>query len=523
MTMADPRHTLNRKPLEVIKYTRSCLTSSTQDKFFDKINASSTSIDFCSTEDEPPSITEDRIRSFFVDYYDDLNTATNLQGGASSGFWNVFYSDKHSSNYRQITPDGFAIDTEVLIARFTSDEMVLHQSSLISVDNVILMLAGKAAVVTYTADNSYTFHGEKHEDRSVTTAVMELQEGQIKLVQEHKSRGCLIPKVTRWSSSQLNESADHLLYQSHPEDSTIELDHMDSVAPLKDESPRRSQRRSTMKRVAGARPTSHSPMRELSAKRMQLVSPTTSSGRMKKVGSVDTMLRKPERTCGLPVSCEVLSWIEQNRSSHGSLPTPRSEPIDLMLRQPNESWGNTTSSTKHADVTPHKAIAMAGLLVKQPSSRTNKMAPSRSTSTTMSNDLRQQMLREMLPAPVRKSSRGRTHGGTMIHTKSCKGVAALGGRSTHSDSAPVLSRLGGAPSPLLLRPSKSKDFLPVPARKRASMNTGTIEETLPLPIQEMTNATMPEDAIRLSPPSAKFSMFYNPIMLDSTRWNVTGQ
>jgi hypothetical protein len=92
-----------------------------------------------------------------------------------------------------------------------------------------------------------------------------------------------------------------------------------------------------------------------------------------------------------------------------------------MMRQPNESWGNTSSTAKESNITPHNAIAMAGLLVRQ-TSPISKMACTHSTSTTMSNDLRQQMLREMLPTP----------------------------------------------SPLLRR-SHSKDFLSVPARKRASI------------------------------------------------------
>ena len=309
-------------------------------------------------------MTEGSVRAFLVDYYEDLN---GLLSGTSREVWKTFYSKNHSSAYKQIRPNGNPIDSDGLVDMLTSGDMILHNSSLVSVDSVTLMAAGKSAVATYIADQSYALHGTKKEDRCVITAVLEEIEGQVKLVHEHRSKGRPIPKLSRWSSAEPDEVDAKFSYnlpvveQSLNEvllpriTPSIPLKHGEKMVPLKGRLSRGStEPLQNGEKMVPLKGSNHSNLRwSQSPSRLEFEADATAGslrGHFKRVDS-DKMLMKPRRSRGLAVSSEVLDCLVRKGSrekldyptrgcmSSDALMGPSSLNSEPMSRQLNASWG----------------------------------------------------------------------------------------------------------------------------------------------------------------------------------------
>ena len=155
-------------------------------------------IDSSSSSDER-SLTEDAVRAFLTDYYDDLKT---LPGTLSRECWRAFYDKNHSPNYKHIRSSGNLINSEGLVTLFTSGDVTLHDTSLISIDTITILGGNsRSAVATITIDQELTSFGMQSMERSVVSCVLEMCQGSVRLAHEHRSKGRPIPKETRWSSS----------------------------------------------------------------------------------------------------------------------------------------------------------------------------------------------------------------------------------------------------------------------------------------------------------------------------------
>jgi hypothetical protein len=146
-------------------------------------------------------LTEESVRAFLFDYYDQLNALageTNL----TRNCWESFYEKNHGEDFVQIRPSGNPIDSHGLARLFASGgDVVLKAQVLVSVDSVILLANGRVAVVTYTADQSFSYKGVHNEDRAVFSSTIEEINGVHRMMHEHRSSGICIPKETRWSST----------------------------------------------------------------------------------------------------------------------------------------------------------------------------------------------------------------------------------------------------------------------------------------------------------------------------------
>ena len=311
-------------------------------------------------------MTEASVRAFLVDYYEDLN---GYLTGTSREFWNTFHSKNHSPSYKQVRPNGNPIDSDGLVDMLTSGDMVLHESSLVSVDSVTLMAAGKAAVATYTADTSYTLLGVKKDDRSVITAVLEEVDGQVKLVHEHRSKGRQVPKLSRWSSTEPEEVESQgfnvpKIRQSGNEtlmpmiNPPIPLEDGETMVPLKGGLSRATtEPMRDGEKMFPLKGSNHSNLRwSQAASRLEYEvdsSQGSHRGHFRRVDS-DKMLTKPKRSRGLAVSSEVLDCLARKGSREKlNYPTRgcrssdalngsyllNPEPVSPVSRQQNASWG----------------------------------------------------------------------------------------------------------------------------------------------------------------------------------------
>ena len=147
------------------------------------------------------SLTEGAVRAFLTDYYDDLKT---LPGTKSRECWKAFYDKNHSPNYIHIRSSGNLINSDGLVTLFTSGDVTIHDTSLISIDTITILSTTTAspssAVATITMDQELTSFGMQSMERCVVSCVVELSRGSVKLVHEHRSKGRPIPKETRWTS-----------------------------------------------------------------------------------------------------------------------------------------------------------------------------------------------------------------------------------------------------------------------------------------------------------------------------------
>jgi hypothetical protein len=130
-------------------------------------------------------LAEGSVRAFLVDYYDDLNTLS----GKTRECWNAFYRRNHSVKYKLVRPSGECTDSEGLVIQYTSREVSLVDSSLVSVDSITFLTGGKSAIVTFKADHILSWFGTETLLQLVVSGIVEIEDGDIKLVHEHQSNG----------------------------------------------------------------------------------------------------------------------------------------------------------------------------------------------------------------------------------------------------------------------------------------------------------------------------------------------
>jgi hypothetical protein len=141
-------------------------------------------------------LTEERVRAFMVDYYDDIDSI-----GRSKECLETFFRHYCIPDIRWMRPSGNPIDLDGLIQLFTG-ELKVEKMWLVSVDSIQILAGGLAAVVTITSDQTFFYHGVHNGDRAVISSILEVVNHgrEIKIVHEHRTSGQPIPKESRWSS-----------------------------------------------------------------------------------------------------------------------------------------------------------------------------------------------------------------------------------------------------------------------------------------------------------------------------------
>ena len=133
-----------------------------------------------------------------TDFYEDYGGLCTRD--ASREVWNCLLGKYRSEKYQLIRPSGNPIDSGSLIKMFTSADMKVRRIALVSVDSVLVLNGGYTAVAVYTYDQEFCFKGNENADRAVLSCVLEVQDGEIKIVHEHRTNGRPIPKESRWEA-----------------------------------------------------------------------------------------------------------------------------------------------------------------------------------------------------------------------------------------------------------------------------------------------------------------------------------
>lgn len=140
-------------------------------------------------------LTEAKIRAFFNDWYEDFDSICGKGLEACS----LFLERYCSSNYKYVRPSGNPLD-RTGFARMLSIDATVTSVKLVSIDSIDIMEHRRAAVIMYTTDQVFIYKGITNEDRAIVSCVLESNNGEIKVVHEHRTSGRPIPKETRWSS-----------------------------------------------------------------------------------------------------------------------------------------------------------------------------------------------------------------------------------------------------------------------------------------------------------------------------------
>lgn len=140
-------------------------------------------------------ITDVKIRAFLHDYYEDFDS----MNGCCPESWDLFFGKYFVPDFQWVRSSGNPIGKDGLIAMFTNDINIIGVN-LVSIDRIVVLTGQQSAVVTFTADQTFSYKGRRNEDRAVTTGVIEMQGDEIKMVQEHRTSGKPIPRETRWAT-----------------------------------------------------------------------------------------------------------------------------------------------------------------------------------------------------------------------------------------------------------------------------------------------------------------------------------
>jgi hypothetical protein len=207
----DSAQTHKLQTTRIIIIDRMTMAETSEETAMAMANCNESQTNSCSSFESSRSVrplTEESVRAFLVDLYDQFNALAGQQGLTRAN-WESFYEKKHGEDFVQIRASGNPIDSHGLARLFASggDVLFLKAQVLVSVDSVILLGNGKVAVVTYTADQSFSYRGVHNEDRVVYSSTIEAINGVPKLVHEHRSSGICIPKETRWGSAANDQSA----------------------------------------------------------------------------------------------------------------------------------------------------------------------------------------------------------------------------------------------------------------------------------------------------------------------------
>ena len=141
-------------------------------------------------------LTQVLIRTFLYDYHAAYQAMCGPQTIES---WRSFAEKFYIPSFQLVRPSGNPIKRDDL-ATYMASDMNFVKIQMISIDSINIISCMRSAVVIYTAEHFFEYKGIPNEDRCVYTCVLELTDGDIKMVHEHRSSGMSVPKETRWKS-----------------------------------------------------------------------------------------------------------------------------------------------------------------------------------------------------------------------------------------------------------------------------------------------------------------------------------
>jgi hypothetical protein len=296
-------------------------------------------VDFSHGTDQ--ALTENKVRAFLVDYYEDCSTLI----GKSEECWKAFYGKTHMPDYKLVESSRFPIDNEAMIGLIASGN--LKSNILVSVDSVTLLAGGKVAVVNYTTH----YKGEKN-TVSLTTAVIEEIDGEPKIVQEHRSECQPIVKGTRWSAEDENESTNTIPNDDMPvapntvtstgrwycESDDLEKESAEGM-PIADAL-------DTSSLISPDGSTRRMPRRHYMSQDELSLSSRLDQKIMKRIGSRDKIIRKPRRTSEDAFPDLVREVQSIDRAYQSSLGLSTAHPEE-MSNGGNATWGGQNAPMSH--------------------------------------------------------------------------------------------------------------------------------------------------------------------------------
>lgn len=149
------------------------------------------------------ALTEARVRTFMVDYYEDFDSifqttpadAKERRMECMSSFTKQYFTP----DFTFIRPSGNPLDGPGF-AKLMAQHIVVSSMKLVSIDSVQILNGGLSAIVVFTADQQFSFKGNPQSDRTIITAILNTtkEEGGIQIAHKHRSPGIPIPKTGRW-------------------------------------------------------------------------------------------------------------------------------------------------------------------------------------------------------------------------------------------------------------------------------------------------------------------------------------
>lgn len=149
-------------------------------------------------------LTEERVRSFMVDYYEDFHSIFQTHRHSSvmekKDCFTAFCEHYYTPNFLFVRPSGNPLNLEGFI-KVNSEDIVGIRIALVSIESIQIMAGGMAAAVVYTADQEFEYKGHPNSDRTVITGLIHIgSNGEVQIGHEHRCVGKPIPKTTRWES-----------------------------------------------------------------------------------------------------------------------------------------------------------------------------------------------------------------------------------------------------------------------------------------------------------------------------------
>jgi len=131
---------------------------------------------------EPPS-PEAFIKAWLEEY---TIVAKEKSGAKFDQMWSKYWSE----NAVVIRPSGNPMDKTIWKGMITSDDITFESSECVSMDSTALIAGGKAASVTFTLHDKFSYKGTPNDDIAKYSAMLELSnDGSWKMVHAHRATG----------------------------------------------------------------------------------------------------------------------------------------------------------------------------------------------------------------------------------------------------------------------------------------------------------------------------------------------
>jgi len=142
-------------------------------------------------------LTEERVRAFLRDYYEDFDSIFRL-GKSTKAVWDSFFAQYFTPEIRWVRSSSNSLTGPELADHFAKD-IVGIRMKLVSIDSLQILTLGVSAVVTFTADQMFEYRGTPNSDRTVLTMVLNVVHGnEIRIAHEHRCTGVPIPPDATW-------------------------------------------------------------------------------------------------------------------------------------------------------------------------------------------------------------------------------------------------------------------------------------------------------------------------------------